>query len=114
MSISMTLFTKNIKLRDLLNVQVLSTRSTARKLFDEVIKKSSSQHFRLDFKDIAFASRSFMDELNVLAMKLNVTFQEVNMNEQIKKMAQLVKDTEKAHFTAIEEDDASQANLMSI
>lgn len=113
MLISMSTFTKNIKIRNLLAVQVLSTRSTAHRLLNEITKMSSRKHFQLDFNDIAFASRSFMDELNVLATQNEITFDKVNMNEQIQKMAQLVQDTDNNHFVASKNDDA-QANFMSI
>lgn len=92
----MSIFVKHIELSDKLNVSVLSNRATARVLFKKEIKNTLYPQIRIDFKNIEFASRSFLDELNYLmANKKLINIQKVNMNEQVLRMEKLVTESRK-------------------
>ncbi|MEX2403972.1 MAG: DUF4325 domain-containing protein [Balneolales bacterium] len=88
----MITFTKHINIQKVLLVSVLSTRATARTLFHDVIRNYKNRNkFKLDFKHIEFASRSFIDELNSLIVNHpHISFKKVNMNKQVKQMDELV------------------------
>lgn len=86
----MNIFAKHIALKKVLSVSVLSTRATARYLYDEAIR-TSKEKIILDFQDIEFASRSFMDELNYLiSSQEKKEFTKIKMNDQVRKMDELV------------------------
>jgi len=86
----MNIFAKHITLNKVLFVSVLSTRATARCLYDEAMR-TSKKKIILDFQDIEFASRSFMDEINYLINNQDQKeFIKVNMNDQVMKMNELV------------------------
>lgn len=110
----MSLFAKHIDLAKVLDVSVLSNRATARYLFENKIEKSLSPKIRLDFKDVEFASRSFLDELNYhLKEKRFVSIEKINMNDQVLKMDHLVrrdKNTIKSNFRS----ENKERELLSI
>jgi|GEM_PF-2504959 len=82
--------TKHIDLQKTLSINILSNRSTARLLFSKT-QEMKWESFILDFEHIAFASRSFMDELNALIKdQRNKTYLKENMSEDVQKMDQLV------------------------
>jgi hypothetical protein len=104
---------KYIEIRRILDVSVLSTRATARYLFNKEIKKYSQDSFKLDFKGIEFASRSFMDELNLLIKKYSLAVHKINMNSQIQQMDELVLTTEQSQFFT-ENKSFSSANVVTL
>ena len=79
-----------INIQKYLQVSVLSNRSTAKVLLDEALKNKNTS-IVLDFADIEFASRSFLDELNYLINENDdKSFVKINMTNQLQKMDYLV------------------------
>ncbi|MEQ8524353.1 hypothetical protein [Gracilimonas sp.] len=110
----MNIFAKHIDLSKKLNVSVLSNRATARTLYNKEIKKTLYPNVVIDFKDIEFASRSFLDELNsLLAEKRFSNIHKMNMNHQVSKMDKLVSNKSEI----VREDfkqKKSEADLMTV
>lgn len=80
----------HINLSRFLSLSVLGNRATARLLAKE-IDQAGGEHITLDFSDIEFASRSFMDELNGrIGQREHIKVDKVNMNDQVSKMDELV------------------------
>jgi hypothetical protein len=91
----MTIFSKHISLSEELSVKILSNRSTARLLFDKTQKTFWSEVI-LDFTEIEFASKSFLDELNALINQQDEkTYLKENMAEEVQKMDELVQRSHK-------------------
>lgn len=112
----MTIFAKHIDLQSALSVDVLSTRATARSLESEINSFFNfSRSVTLDFEGIEFASRSFMDELNIIIREndqADVT--KVNMNEQVRKMDELVKRSSKKRSWETMRSEPGQSEMMTI
>lgn len=69
---------------------MLGNRATARLVVDK-IGQMGTEPTTLDFSDIEFASRSFMDELNGrIGQREHMRVMKVNMNDQVSKMDELV------------------------
>jgi hypothetical protein len=97
----------------MLNVGVLAARATARRLFREQIEESSSDSFKLDFNGIEFASRSFMDELNLLIKDHSYRVHKINMNSQVQQMDELVQKTDKEKSRP-KNSNASSADVVTL
>lgn len=106
----MNLFAKHIFIYELLNVSVLSNRATARALFNQEIKNSYAISFNIDFKNIEFASRSFLDELNYhLSTKKFCSINKLHMNDQVTRMNELVqRKSHKNEFERLNNDSATE------
>jgi hypothetical protein len=106
---------KKIEIKKILEVEVLALRATARRLLNEEVRNSSYTKFKLDFRGIEFASRSFMDELNALLKENSVcTFKKINMNEQIQQMDHLVLRTTKSQFVHSTKRNSSHSRFVNI
>lgn len=95
------LFIKRINLQRDFGVSSLSTRATAKKLINR-IESSWVNTVVLDFSDIEFASRSFLDELNSHLPHIVKEIKKINMSSSVKEMDELVqkpKDHSKAAFS---------------
>lgn len=85
----MSIFDKHIKLAKVFDVTALNNRATARKLVKK-IKNAWSDTIFLDFTDIDFASRSFLDELNAYLSHIDKEVKKANMSPTVRKMDKLV------------------------
>ena len=97
----MSIFDKHINLRKEFDVSALNNRATAKKLVKR-IESSWVNTVILDFSDIEFASRSFLDELNSHLPHIDKEVKKINMNTSVKEMDKLVqkpKDHSKASFS---------------
>lgn len=83
------LFIKRINLQKDFAVNSLNTRATAKKLVNK-IESSWINTIVLDFSDIEFASRSFLDELNSHLPHIDKEVKKKNMNASVKEMDELV------------------------
>lgn len=110
----MSIFDKHIVLGEFLNVSLLSTRATARELMKQI--KTLRLSVVLDFEDIEFASRSFMDELNILVKESRWTrYTYVHMNEQVRRMKNLVERSAKSDFVhKSDKNNSSQSSYVSM
>lgn len=114
MSISMTTSDKHIDLSQYLEVTVLSNRATARTLIKH-IQTLDQENIQLDFSDIEFASRSFMDQLNSEIKDLEqISVELINMNDQVSQMYTLVREKPSEDFWADEKPDKGDADLISM
>ncbi|MGK7370992.1 MAG: hypothetical protein ACNS64_12325 [Candidatus Halalkalibacterium sp. M3_1C_030] len=97
----MSIFDKHINLRKEFDVSALNNRATAKKLVKR-IESSWVNTVILDFSDIEFASRSFLDELNSHLPHIVKEIKKINMSSSVKEMDELVqkpKDHSKAAFS---------------
>ncbi|MDR8391498.1 STAS-like domain-containing protein [Aliifodinibius sp. S!AR15-10] len=97
----MSIFDKHINLRKEFDVSALNNRATAKKLVKR-IESSWVNTVVLDFSDIEFASRSFLDELNSHLPHIDKEVKMTNMNSSVREMDELVqkpKDHSKAAFS---------------
>lgn len=85
----MSIFDKHIKLKKVFEVTALNNRATAKRLVER-IENSWANTVILDFADIEFASRSFLDELNSHLSHIDKEIKKVNMNSSVKEMDKLV------------------------
>lgn len=85
----MSIFDKHINLKKVFNVTALNNRATAKRLVKR-IEKSWANTVILDFSEIDFSSRSFMDELNSHLPHINKEVKKTNMNPSVKEMDELV------------------------
>ena len=105
---------EHISLAKVLSVSVLSTRATARYLFDEAMR-ISKKIIILDFQGIEFASRSFMDEINYLISSQDQKeFTMVNRNDQVKKMDELVQKPVSSEEWDFEDNRFESTEILSI
>lgn len=104
---------KCINISHILEVSVLATRATARRLFSEQIEQSPSNNFELDFSGVEFASRSFMDELNLLVQDHSYSIHKINMNRQVQQMDKLVQKKDKKHFRP-KDRNTSSADVLTL
>ncbi|MCH8549755.1 MAG: STAS-like domain-containing protein [Balneolaceae bacterium] len=82
---------KKILVRNALSASIMSTRATARVLFN-LAMEAKCKIVELDFSNIEFASRSFLDELNCLIENQSeISVRKTNLNEQVEKMEKVVK-----------------------
>lgn len=85
------MFAKRINIYEVLSVNILATRPTARILLYRAMERYTNKKIKLDFKSIEFAARSFMDEMNIIIKKHpERVFYKTNMNDQVQKMDNLV------------------------
>lgn len=112
----MTIFAKHIDLQNALSVDVLSTRATARSLESEINSFFNlSRSVTLDFEGIEFASRSFMDELNIIIRENDrVDVKKINMNEQVGKMDELIQSSSKKRSWETPRSESGQSEMMTI
>lgn len=80
---------EHIILNTKFSVNSLNTRATAKRLVKS-IEKSWANTVILDFFDIDFASRSFMDELNSHLPHIDKEIKKINMNPSVNEMDELV------------------------
>ncbi|TYP93524.1 hypothetical protein LX73_1229 [Fodinibius salinus] len=102
----MSIFDKHINLRKEFDVSALNNRATAKKLVKR-ITSSWVNTVVLDFSDIEFASRSFLDELNSHLPHIDKEVKKTNMNASVKEMDELVqqpKDQFDSTFTKTESE----------
>lgn len=85
----MSIFDKHIKLAKVFDITALNNRATARKSVKR-IEKSWTNAVVLDFEDIDFASRSFLDELNAYLPHIDKEVKKTNMSPTVKRMDKLV------------------------
>jgi hypothetical protein len=110
----MTIFSKHISLSEELSVKILSNRSTARLLFDKTQKTFWSEVI-LDFTEIEFASKSFLDELNALIKQQDEkTYAKENMAEEVKKMDELVQHSQDEKPWNSQEESNKKADMVAI
>ena len=102
---------KHIILQELYGTNALSTRAAARELMDR-IKSSEAQSILLDFRNIRFASRSFMDELNAHLSEMSLDATKTNMNTSVRKMDELVQQPRTSEETN-EPDDHPESEVLS-
>ena len=110
----MTTSAKHIDLSQYLEVTILSIRATARTLIKHV-RSLEQEKIMLDFSDIDFASRSFMDQLNSEIRDLEqISVELINMNYQVSQMNTLVREKPSEDFWADEKPDNGGADLISM
>ncbi|MGK7371020.1 MAG: STAS-like domain-containing protein [Candidatus Halalkalibacterium sp. M3_1C_030] len=85
----MSIFDKHIKLKKVFEVTALNNRATAKRLVER-IENSWANTIILDFTDIEFASRSFLDELNSHLPHIDKEIKKIHMNASVKEMDKLV------------------------
>jgi hypothetical protein len=74
-----------IKLYDLFGVDSLRNRETAKKIVDTISKESESNQITIDFDNVKFATRSFLNELlSSISKRKNIVY--INRSEEIEKM----------------------------
>ncbi|WP_440999825.1 STAS-like domain-containing protein [Fodinibius sp. SL11] len=105
----MSIFDKHINLRKEFDVSALNNRATAKKLVKR-IESSWANTVVLDFSDIEFASRSFLDELNSHLPHVDKEVKKTNMNASVREMDELVQQPkEKVNYSSTD----SEAELLS-
>jgi len=95
----MSIFDKHINLRKEFDVSALNNRATAKKLVKR-IESSWVNTVVLDFSDIEFASRSFLDELNSHLPHIDKEVKKTKMNASVREMDELVQQTKDQHNSA--------------
>lgn len=74
-----------------------------------------SRSVTLDFEGIEFASRSFMDELNIIIRENDrADVKKINMNGQVRKMDELVQSSSKKRSWETMQSESSQSEMMTI
>lgn len=77
-----------LQLKEIYSTSHLTTRSLAKKVFDDLVKFEATKQV-LDFKDIQFVSRSFMVQLYAMLAKNRSQARFINMNENVEQMYHL-------------------------
>ncbi len=110
----MSISAERINVSDFLSVTVLSNRATARSLVNEIMEMNKNKA-KLDFVDVEFASRSFMDELNSKIREFShIKFSKINMNNQISKMDSLVQDKKNRKSWIDRSENRDDADLIAM
>ena len=72
----------------------LKSRIAVRELHDKIINETKT-HVKIDFRNVNFATRSFMDEFyNVFIANADVNAELINLSPEIKAMLDAVKSTQ--------------------
>lgn len=106
-------FKRTIHLSEELSTSTLSARATARRIFKSINKYWFINVIELDFREIQFCSRSFMDELNHLINESQYEIYKTNMNQSVKKMNEKVQQAsqlsrEKLHVNTFETNEVKR------
>ena len=113
MSTSMSIFDKYINLRKEFDVSALNNRATAKKLVKR-IESSWVNTVVLDFSDIEFASRSFLDELNSHLPHIDKEVKKTNMNASVREMDELVQQPNRQTHSALNNAESySESELLT-
>jgi len=72
----------------------LKSRIAVREFHDKILNETRT-HVRIDFRNVNFATRSFMDEFyNVFIAKADINVELINLSSDIKEMLKAVKSTQ--------------------
>lgn len=72
----------------------LKSRVAVRDLYDKILSQNRTQ-IKIDFRNVSFASRSFMDEFyNVFVSNVKVDAELINLPPELKEMLDAVKSTQ--------------------
>ncbi len=109
----MSIFDKHINLQKEFDVSALNNRATAKKLVKS-IQSSWVNTVVLDFSDIEFASRSFLDELNSHLPHIEKEVKKTNMNASVREMDELVQQPNRqAHSPLNNSESYSESELLT-
>ena len=79
----------SIKVRDVVDIEFISTRSLANSIF-ELVESTPAKQVTIDFTDIEGATRSFMDQIRANIIKTKKSVKIVNLSQQLEQMQKIV------------------------